>query len=992
MFAFTRNKLQLIVILLLLQSKTFAAEPFKYALTAQYNRNSGLAFTLINQVCQSPDGLIWIATNQGLYKFDGRNFKTVPLRHNRPNSKPFVRIFGQINDDLYASFSYNKKDFVFKIKNGRCDSGIILKNHYSTPYQFGFFEKNQIPSKYYGNFTNGPLIKGNNKQGYYIQTMEGDLYYGKLKKYTKIFSSKDFMHTSVFHDALYYTVEIKNNFCIISKFKDGVFVKKYILKDLVINTQKRDVKIFCSNNHIYLYNNKFIYELLESSTKNISLEKLFQLPDNFVVSDLIFSKLEGAIIITSKTQGVLIYGIARHTLINSKSADLSETPINIVYAFQPLSNNRFLTVRGILGLNESYSNITKFSDAFNIPRSNQGKLILPKGNKLYVCDSLLNKLFPLTPIELDGNYPDAYCCSEKYVFILWNKYIFIYDHDFKFIKKIITKLNQNVRFVHYTNNNLILCCYLKTYKYNLTSDQLTEIQALKNLQVDNITRIRGVNLLFINENGWGYLSNDKLYKLPLDNNKYLSTAHTAIEDNDGYIWISTNTGLFNVKTSQLLAYIANRSPFHIAGPYLTNVEFNGGCSPATLKLNNVLVFPSLNGLYMINTSIFHRKINPYFHLDNIYLDNQLVELNNLYIKPDFNQISFLFDMPLFDRQDMYLVQYRLNAFDSWYTVGVSNEIKFDKLAGGEYQLEVRILDIQNNEVITSQYYNFFVNHYWYKNIRFYVGLIIAVSALLIAFILYQRKRLINRQIVLEKRIEERTAEIRNMAKKYEKTAHFKERLSQLIIHDITSPLIFLKSLSTRLVKSAQNNTDLGNLHNGINNLFRYSENLNSWLKNHNQKHELNVDIFKLDDVFAELKEDYQALAQQKSLLLIFKNECKIDVLNVKQVLTIILRNLIDNAIKFSEKGKIEIHAKANSGEVTIEVSDQGVGMEQKQIAVLMENAIDAEYLSSGLGFKIIFGILERINGNIKIESEIDKGTTFILSFPVFLNDADTEME
>lgn len=369
-----------------------------------------------------------------------------------------------------------------------------------------------------------------------------------------------------------------------------------------------------------------------------------------------------------------------------------------------------------------------------------------------------------------------------------------------------------------------------------------------------------------------------------------------------------------------------------------------------------------------------------------------MKLDNLKIKPDFNEILFRFDVPLFDRTENYILQYRLSSSDSWYSVSSKNEIRFEKLAGGQYKLEVRILDIQNNKQITSQTYNFFVNYYWYKNTYFYGGLVATVALLLISFIFYQRKRLIKRQIVLEKLIEDRTLEIRNLAKKYEKTAHFKERLSQLIIHDITSPLIFLKSLSGRLVKSAQNNTDLDNLYNGINNLFRYSENLNSWLKNHNQKHELNVDIFKIDDVFAELKEDYQALAQQKSLMLIFKNECKMDVLNVRQVLTIILRNLIDNAIKFSEKGNIEIFAKANNGEVTIEVSDHGVGMEQTQIALLMENAMNTEYLSSGLGFKIIFGILERINGNIKIESEIDKGTTFILSFPVFLNDADTEME
>ncbi|UCC41327.1 MAG: HAMP domain-containing histidine kinase [Candidatus Aminicenantes bacterium] len=101
-----------------------------------------------------------------------------------------------------------------------------------------------------------------------------------------------------------------------------------------------------------------------------------------------------------------------------------------------------------------------------------------------------------------------------------------------------------------------------------------------------------------------------------------------------------------------------------------------------------------------------------------------------------------------------------------------------------------------------------------------------------------------------------------------------------------------------------------------------------------------------------------------------------------------LDNLIDNAIKYSsDKKEIDIHLIEKDKQVEIQVEDKGVGIpreEQKRIFEGFYRSADASQLSTkgvGLGLKIIKHIMTVHKGDIKVESQPDKGSTFILVFP-----------
>ena len=115
---------------------------------------------------------------------------------------------------------------------------------------------------------------------------------------------------------------------------------------------------------------------------------------------------------------------------------------------------------------------------------------------------------------------------------------------------------------------------------------------------------------------------------------------------------------------------------------------------------------------------------------------------------------------------------------------------------------------------------------------------------------------------------------------------------------------------------------------------------------------------------------------------------KSDRLRIKQV----LNNLIDNAIKFTEKGSIHIAHEINEDleknkyELQIKIIDTGMGMNQEYQKKLYENFSqeDGSYTrqkgGTGLGLSISKNIVERLKGSIHCESELGKGTTFTVSF------------
>lgn len=114
-------------------------------------------------------------------------------------------------------------------------------------------------------------------------------------------------------------------------------------------------------------------------------------------------------------------------------------------------------------------------------------------------------------------------------------------------------------------------------------------------------------------------------------------------------------------------------------------------------------------------------------------------------------------------------------------------------------------------------------------------------------------------------------------------------------------------------------------------------------------------------------------------------------------LDMILNNLISNAVKYNrDEGQVFVRLQQSAEQnIVIQVADTGIGMSAEEQQKLfkefsrIKNAKTANILGSGLGLSILKRLAEMYNGNISVESEPDKGTTFTLEIPADQQQAET---
>lgn len=100
-------------------------------------------------------------------------------------------------------------------------------------------------------------------------------------------------------------------------------------------------------------------------------------------------------------------------------------------------------------------------------------------------------------------------------------------------------------------------------------------------------------------------------------------------------------------------------------------------------------------------------------------------------------------------------------------------------------------------------------------------------------------------------------------------------------------------------------------------------------------------------------------------------------------------NLISNAVKYTPSGgSVTVAVRKTDGQAQVEVSDTGIGIPEKALPHLFEefyrapNAKASSEVGTGLGLAIVKDLVERYGGRIEVESEVGKGTTFTVTFPV----------
>lgn len=152
---------------------------------------------------------------------------------------------------------------------------------------------------------------------------------------------------------------------------------------------------------------------------------------------------------------------------------------------------------------------------------------------------------------------------------------------------------------------------------------------------------------------------------------------------------------------------------------------------------------------------------------------------------------------------------------------------------------------------------------------------------------------------------------------------------------------------------------------------------------------LKEDDVRTDALFEELKHDYAASAEEKKITLSFNLPPKMPVIHGdRDKLAMAMHNLLSNAIKYTEAGgKVTVNVEASADEVTVDVTDTGIGMSEADAEHVFEKfyrAKDqrvAKITGTGLGLALAREVVRLHGGDITVKSELNKGSTFTMTLP-----------
>jgi signal transduction histidine kinase len=223
----------------------------------------------------------------------------------------------------------------------------------------------------------------------------------------------------------------------------------------------------------------------------------------------------------------------------------------------------------------------------------------------------------------------------------------------------------------------------------------------------------------------------------------------------------------------------------------------------------------------------------------------------------------------------------------------------------------------------------------------------------------------------------------------------KDQLFSIVSHDLRSSVNALKTSNTKLTSSleSKNYDELDRLlHQNsaiANSTYSLLDNLLHWALLQTQQLYFHKDSVHLFSIVQQIEYSYNPLLLEKTIALennVSKN-CFIFV--DLDSLKIILRNLVDNAIKFSpEHSSIRFYSLDTPSEFhQFIIEDQGIGMRPETIAELLQDnellakKSNSEIIGTGLGMQLCKQMIKKNGGTLAIESEVNKGTKMILSFP-----------
>lgn len=975
----------------------------------RFTDENGLPQNSVKSIARDKHGFTWLTTEDGLVRFDGSRFVRFGQKEINISSSRFRNFYRGPGNGL---FCFNEKNEYVQISNGfpfrdtvRAD---FLKNqlHWyvpGKPAETGVLGSIGLPDPVQSmGVTPGKMIfdagDGNN---FSIDMDSVSFYKGAKLVYTVPFSPGNRWNFFLLDGRLVY---LRKNGGAVLFSNDGmsnISLEGDIINDQAYKNGAEGIIIFWNlavPEHLLFYFNRSFYQVKTGNNEKLITKRIFsgfELTGKNIFAAC-YNERDRQLYLGSSTRGLFILSAKQFRTF------VSQTGENVYYGQAAHDDSTVITGQGkMFGLQEkprTIPAITKLipSDFYSMFTSGEGNTWIKWSRSLYELGkenfAVLNSWLLPQQISMiyEGIGDRVWIGVKKTGLAVLNK------KDKAGQPHLFISLEEDVTYLQQTTDDIL---YMATdkglYRVRLSSKRIDTIRGLENKYVRSIYAPRTDEVwISTYEFGFFLFYEDSLTSFPVDNDNYLSATHCIVEDKKGFLWLTTNKGLFQVAKDDLFAYAKNREQplyYHYydkSEGFNTN-EFNGGCQPCAVKLGNGYIsLPSLNGLVFFNPDSVRAVLpgNALF-LDKIEMDNQALDESELVHLPrQFGQLRFFISCPYAGNKKNLHISYNLagkNQSPVWLPLSADGTISFSALPAGSYTLTVRKLNGFGKDNYTEKNIELVIAPAWYETTWFYTGCILLLAICLWLFVRFRFKYIKNRNRLLEQTVADKTKEL-------QRQTDIRDKIIRSVSHDIQTPLQYQKLLSAKLYKDLlrENDPAVNNfakvLNDSTHRLHHLVENLLKYLKvqmARNPRLSERVDLFKLVE---EKRMVFADIAREKGTVINNTVEPGLSITCDIQLLSVILHNLIDNAVKVTRNGQIEISAAYQDSMLCLTVRDTGPGMPgpvqdwinkpETETGKQMEAAgIDNR---SGIGLMMVKELAVLLGLELKVSAEPGKGTSF----------------